>query len=224
MTSKPYQLLMLITLCSALFPSFAAAQTNPRIMLEKSASYSLDNKVRAFKVPVTDSNGVIKYYDITVTLGVSTTGIVNSTAAVTATASPSVTTGVIVPGTYKASDGTTCTVNNITLQNGRIESFFSCLDNGNGAAHQLAVVTGSVSTGHPFLDALVAAGIDVRPGVTAYTWGLTTNGTFSVGTCGNFGQDWPVGAQTDGSHLTLSIFNYYKPGAFRCSATFTKQP
>jgi hypothetical protein len=208
-----------------LLPSVAAAQANPRMMLEKSQSYALDNNVRAFQVPVTDSAGVVKFYDITVTLGVSATGVPISTASVTATRSPAVSTGVIVPGTYLATDGTRCVVTNITLTNGRIQSFFSCLDNGvSTLPHQLSVATGPVSAGHPFLDALLAAGINLRPDVNTYTWGLTTNGTFSVGTCGNFGPGWPIGAKTNGNQLILSVFNYFKPGAFRCSATFMKQP
>jgi hypothetical protein len=194
-------------------------------MLEKSTSYALDNKVRAFRVPVTDSNGVVKYYDLTIYLGVGSLGTINPAATAVATPSPSITTGVIVPGTYKAADGTTCVVTNITLPNGRIQSFFSCLDNGlTTAPHQLSVATGPVTAGHPFLPTLVAAGIDVLSNVTDYTWGVTTNGTFTVGTCGNFPLGYPVGAQTNGSQLIVSIFNYFKPGAFRCSATFTKQP
>ncbi len=224
MNHKTASLCMLVTLCCALLPALAAGQTNPRIMLEKSQSYAVDKTVRAFQVPVTDSAGVVKYYDITVTLGVSTTGIVSSSATVAATPSPSVTSGVIVPGTYVAADGTKCVVTNVTLTNGRIQSFFSCLDNGvTTAAQQLSVATGPVSAGHPFLDLLVIAGIDVRPDTSTYSWGLTTNGVFSVGNVGSYGPRWPVGAKTNGNQLILSIFSYAKPGNFACSATFTKQ-
>jgi hypothetical protein len=109
----------------------------------------------------------------------------------------------------------------MTLTNGRIQSFFSGLDNGDSTLpHQLSVATGPVSAGHPFLDALLAAGINVRPDVNTYTWGLLTNGNFSVGTCGGYGPGYQIGAKTNGNQLILSVFN----GQFRCSATFTKQP
>jgi hypothetical protein len=211
-----------IMFLSTFIPSVALGQANPRIMLEKSASYELDNKVRAFRVPVTNSAGVVTYFDITVTLGVSTTGVVSPTAAVIATKSLEVTTRVIPPGTYVATDGTRCVVTNFTLTNGRIQSFFSCNDG--GRLHQLSLATGLISAGHPYLTQLVAAGIHTHPDVNTYTWGLTTNGTFGVGTCGNYGDGYPVGAKTNGSQLILSIFNYWAPGAFQCSATFTKLP
>lgn len=219
-----YRMFAVTLFLSTLIPSVVLGQPNPRIMLEKSQSYALDNKVRAFRVPVTNSAGVVKYYDVTVTLGVNTAGVVSPTATVLATPSPNVPTGVVVPGTYRATDGTTCVVTNFTLTNGRIQSFFSCLDNGVATApHQLSVATGPISAGHPYLTQLVAAGIHTHPDVNTYTWGLTTNGTFYVGTCRGF-SGYPVGAKTNGSQLILSIFYYVAPGNFMCSATFTKLP
>ncbi len=219
-----YRMFAVIMFLSTFISSVALAQPNPRIMLEKSQSHALDNKVRAFRVPVTNSAGVVTYYDVTVTLGVSTTGVVSPTAAVTATRSPSVTTGVIVPGTYVATGGATrCVVTNMTLTNGRIQSFFACNDA--GRLHQLSLATGLISAGHPYRTELVAAGIHTRPDVNTYTWGLITNGYFSVGTCGdpNYGIGLPVGAKTNGSQLILSFFNF-APGQFLCNATFTKLP
>ncbi len=228
-----------ITLLSTLIPTVVIGQTislsppnavesaapqtaTPSIMLEKSQSYALDNYVRAFRVPTTNSNGTIQYYDVTITLGVGTDGKPNPVANVSASLSPVVTTGVIVPGTYKATDGATCKVTNMTLTNGRIQSFFTCTQK-NAVAFELSVATGPVTAGHPYLTQLVTAGIDKRPDVGTYTWGLTTNGTFSVGTCGNFGIRWPVGAKTNGSQLILSIF-YGNNGSLSCGGTFTKQP
>jgi hypothetical protein len=170
MTSKSYHLLTIITLFSVFLPSGAIGQANPRILLEKSASYALDNKMRAFRAPVTNSAGVVKYYDVTVTLGVNTNGVVMPSASVAATPSlPIPSTGVIPPGTYKASDGDTCTVTNIVLTNGRIQSFFSCKDG--ARVFELSLATGPVSAGHPFLDALLAAGINARPDVNTPTPG-----------------------------------------------------
>jgi len=225
MSRKPHHLTAVITLFASLLPVVAMSQTNPRIMLEKSSSYAVDNELRAFRVPVTDSEGAVKFYDITVTLGVDLTGIVDPNATVLATPSPAVRTGVIRPGSYTATDGTTCQVTNMVLSNGRIQSFFSCLDNGVSThPHQLSVATGPISQGHPFEARLVGVEINTHPDVDTYTWGLTTNGRFYVGTCGNYSTNWPVGAKTDGNQLILSIFNFYAPGGFRCSATFTRNP
>lgn len=222
MARKNYCLPMILPLLAILLPSVAAGQVNPRIMLEKSQSHALDNKVRAFRAPVTNSAGVVTYYDVTVTLGVSTTGIVNPTAAVTATRSPSVTTGVVAPGTYRAADGTRCVVTNFTLTNGRIQSFFSCFDDGVDA-FELSVATGPISAGHPYLTQLFNAGIHTHPDVNTYTWGLVTNGGYrTIVNCGYLHTGRPVGVKTNGSQLIVSLFNSSAPGAFLCSATFTK--
>lgn len=225
MHSSYYPLFTVITVLSIFLPSMALAQAHPRIMLEKSASYELDNKVRAFRVPVTNSAGVVKYFDITVTLDVSPMGVVSPTAEVTVTRSIEPTTGVIAPGTYKATDGTLCKVTNLALTNGRIQSFFACLDNGVVSdPHELSLASGRISAGHPFLTELTAAEINTHPDVGTYTWGLSGNGYFDVGTCGYYPNGYPVGAKTNGNLLILSIFHYGAPGNLQCSATFTKQP
>jgi hypothetical protein len=218
-----YRMFAATMFLSTFISTVALAQPNPRIMLEKSQSHALDNKVRAFRVPITNSAGVVKYYDVTVTLGVNTLGVPSTTAVVQATLSPPIgATGVIPPGTYVATDGTRCVVTNFTLTNGRIQSFFAC--NEGGRLHQLSLATGLISAGHPYQTQLVAAGIHTHPDVNTYTWGLTGNGYFGVGTCGNYYDGWPVGAKTNGSQLILSIFSWAAPGSRQCEATFTKLP
>jgi hypothetical protein len=197
-------------------------------MLENSQSYALDNYVRAFRVPTRDSAGTIHYYDVTITLGVGTDGKPSQTAQVSASPSPIITTGVIVPGTYKAPDSSTrCNVTNMTLTNGRIQSFFTC--NSDNPFYpssppyifELSVVTGPITAGHPYLNQLVAAGIDKRTDVGTYTWGIITNHAFY--TCGRWlNEGYPVGAKTNGSQLILSFFN--TQGLYQCDYTFTKQP
>lgn len=89
--------------------------------MEKSANYTFGNEVRAFRVPTTDSAGKINYYDVVIKLTVGQTGVIASTANVTATNSLNPPTSVsILPDTYKASDGTVCTATNFTLTSGRI--------------------------------------------------------------------------------------------------------
>jgi hypothetical protein len=60
-------------------------------MLEKSQSYALDNYVRAFRVPTTNSTGTIRYYDVTIKLVVNPDGTLNPVANVSASLSPAVT-------------------------------------------------------------------------------------------------------------------------------------
>ena len=198
----------------------ATTQTvNPSIMLEKSQSYALDNYVRAFRVPTTNSTGTIRYYDVTIKLMVNPNGTLNPVATVSASLSPDITTGVIVPGAYKAPDGSTpCNVTNMTLTNGRIQSFFTC-NADNPYFFELSVVTGPVTAGHPYVNELVAAGINWRTDVGTYTWGIITNHALYSG-CGWLPTGDPVGAKTDGNRLILSFFN--TQGAFQCNQTFIK--
>jgi len=210
----------LTAMAATLLPAAALAAT-PAAMLEKSMSYAIGNEVKAFRVPTQNSAGTIKYYDVTVELTVNNDGTLNPLADVTAALSPSVTTGVIPPGTYKAPDGATCSVTNMTLTNGRIQSFFTCTRT-NSNRFEMSVATGGVTAGHPYLALLQASGIDKLGDASTYTWGTITNGDFNVGSCGNFGTAFRVGAKTNGNQLILSVFNSNAPATFRCSATFTK--
>ena len=68
--------------------------------------------------------------------------------------------GAGVPeGSYRAADGTICTVDNVKIQ-GRTQSYLGC-DRPSGTYHfELSVVSGSVSSGHPYLPQLVNYGVD----------------------------------------------------------------
>ncbi len=209
----------LTAMAATLLPAAALAAT-PAAMLEKSMSYAIGNEVRAFRVPTRDSAGKIKYYDVTVELTVNNDGTLSSLADVTAALSPSVTTGVIPPGPYKAPGGETCTVTNMTLTNGRIQSFFTC--NRSSVQWELSVATGGISAGHPYLALLQASGVNQLADAATYTWGDITNGYFTVGSCANYwyNQSYVVGAKTNGNQLILSIFG--ADASSQCSATFTK--
>lgn len=144
----------------ALPPTLAVGA--PTTMLEKSVTYAFGNEVRAFRVPTTDSAGRIKYNDVVIKLTVGPTGVIATTAKVTATGSPNPPTSVnLVPGTYKAPDGTTCSVTNFTLTNGRIQSNVLCVTP-TTTNWEFSVATGPVAMGHPYLDNLVASAIDKR--------------------------------------------------------------
>ena len=110
-----------VALGVALAPALAVAA--PATQLEKSATYVFGSEVHAFRVPTTDSAGKIKYNDVVIKLTVGQTGVIATTAKVTATASLNPPTSVtIVPGSYKASDGTVCNATNFTLTSGRVQT------------------------------------------------------------------------------------------------------
>lgn len=200
-----------------------AASAQQKAMLEKSASYALDNNFRAFIVPIQDNIGNIKYYDVTVALSISPSGVVSPTAKVTATASSIVTSMVIPPGTYKASDGTLCTVDNITTATGRIQSNFSCALS--AVRVEFAVATGPVSAGHPFLTPLIAAKIDKLPEVGSKIWGVTLTNTSraAIAGCGIFSTNpmTELGAITNGKIISLSL--YSNNPILMCGFNLTKQ-
>lgn len=216
-----------IALLSALSVTLPVlAQAAPKALLEKSASYATGNDFKAYSVPTVDVNGKYTYHDVIVTLTVNDDGSIDPTADVTSATSPSITTKKLVAGTYKSSDGdTSCTVVNITLTNGRIQSNLTCKRTYYSNNFTLSVATGGVTSGHPYLNELVARGIDKRTDVATQTWGVITNSYFSVGTChsGSYSAGVAVGAKTDGKNLILSVYSNATPSQFLCSGTFVKQ-
>jgi hypothetical protein len=199
----------------------------PAAMLEKSATYALNNKVHAFRLPTTDSNGVLRYYDVDVQLNVNANGTITTATITKSVSSPTVGTVNVVPGTYLET-GTTdkCTVTNITLPNGRIQSFFKC--NNGTALFEISVATGTISAGHPFQTELTGQGVNLKSDVNTYSWGFITNGALNLGTCGAYSAStaYPIGVKTNGNQLIVSVFRFgtaIKAPAFQCSNALTKQ-
>lgn len=206
----------------ALFPTLAIAA--PGAQLDKSASYVFGNEVRAFRVPTTDSTGKIKYFDIVIKLSVGSTGTIASTATVTATASPAPpVTQVIVPGTYKASDNTVCTVTNFTVTTGRVQSHFNCTTP-TGYLWEMELATGPIGTGHPYLAQLVTAKVDKLSDAATYTWGRVTTGNGRVAACSYFNDGVVVGAKSNGQQIVLSAFHPNPTSVYLyCGGTLVKQ-
>ena len=226
MNNTIYRTLAALAAPLVLVPAISLAE--PHAMLEKGQTFALDSKIRGFQIPTVDSTGEIKYYDLTVTLNVNADGTLNPIADVAANPSPSIKTRALVPGTYKSTNGSvTCKVTNITLTDGRIQSFLTCPPT--ASKFELSVASGKVAAGHPFLSELTAGGIPKRSDVGTQTWGVVTSGDFIVGSCGDiyglYDANTPIGAKTDGKTLILSAYRNISPyGAFLCSATFIKQP
>ena len=196
----------LLTLLSAFVP-FAVQAATPSIMLEKSASYALNDTVYAYRVPTQDSLGVIKYFDVYIDLNVNSNGTIATTANVSSFPSKSVTTGVIAPGTYQETGGTDkCTVTNMTLTNGRIQSFFSCTY-GTVTRFEFSVATGPLTAGHPYLAELLLKKVNTRTDVGTQTWGIVGDSFFSLGACQFNARGTAIGAMTNGSKIVISVIN-----------------
>lgn len=208
-------------LLAALTPVVVLAA--PATQLEKSATYAFGNEVHAFRVPTTDSTGKIIYNDVVIKLGVGTNGAIATSATVIATPSVNPPTTVnILPGSYKASDGTTCTVTNMTLTDARVQSNVLCLTP-TSYNWEFSVVTGTVASGHPFLSELAAAAIDKRSDVNTQIWGLVTGGNTNarLGGCSGFSTKNIIGAKTNGNQIIVSLFGG-SSGTF-CGGTLVKQ-
>ncbi len=199
-------------------------------MLEKSASYALNNSVHAFRVPTVDNLGAIKFYDVKIDLLLNPNGTIQSTANVTATASLNIGTVNIVPGTYQESNGTDkCNVTNIKLINGRTESLFKCT-NGGTAVFEFTVVSGLISNGHPFLTPLTTFKINTRTDATTQNWGMVSTGFFNLGVCTTGSSAGaapsPIGAFTNGNQLVLTLIATTVANAptTKCTTMLSKLP
>ncbi len=125
----------------------------------------------------------------------------------------------IPEGIYKAADGTLCEVTNYKIPR-RVRSYLSC-DTTFGHHFELATVTGSISSGHPYLAQLLAEGVDELSVADAFMWRVELNSHFRIGDCYIYCTTRnPVGAQVSGKSLSLSA--YYRDGIY-CSASLKKQ-
>jgi hypothetical protein len=201
-------------------PAFAQA-TNPGLRLQYSEITGIEDKVYIFGVPTTDSAGRRRSFDVVIDLTAMSDGTPATSALVTSRLSPTPPLSPkIVPGAYKSNREGTCTITNFALRSGRTQSQMRCLADA-GSAFEITLVTGGISAGHPFETQLKAAGINTRPDVTSYIWGLVTLGVVgNFGGCGTMYGGSIIGGQQAGNNLTLSLFN--TAGEFKCSTTLIK--
>lgn len=195
------------------------AVADPKIMFERSSVVGIDNAVNAYNVPVSDPSGIVSCYDLVISLAPTSTGLPPTKATVSSVACPVAQSGGIVAGTYTDAPYTgSCVVSNFVLQDGRTESLFKCVSD-SGYDLQITVVSGTVDPMHPYYAQLSAAGIDQRPDVNNYIWGVTTAleayPSDRLGNCSGFVVNQPVGAQQAGNSIMLSTFS--KAGVFYCA-------
>ncbi|CAK0776837.1 exported hypothetical protein [Gammaproteobacteria bacterium] len=177
------------------------------------------NAIEVQTLPVADSNGNIKYYDVGIIFTPNANGSMPTSATVSATPSQ----GIVLPGKYAAISPSTgvCTVTNIVLANARTESMFSCVSD-QGNTFEIAVETGAVNSKHTFWRNLHNSNVSInaRSDVRDYSWGVIAGSNATSGDtlsgCGSFRLAVPniIGAQVVGTQLLLSLFDGY--GDFVC--------
>lgn len=199
----------------------------PKAMLQNSAHYAIDNTVHVFRVPTSDSLGKIRYYDAKINLVINNDGSISPNARVTSALSPTPLNINVQPGTYQETGGIDrCTVTNINLTNGRVQSFFRCTNGTNVLnTFEFSVATGPVSAGHPFLAQLLTRKVNVRTDVGTQSWGITTNNGFSIGSCFFSAIGTAIGVKTNGSLLVINVITNDNLGVNTyCAPTITKLP
>jgi hypothetical protein len=146
-------------------PSFALT---PTAHLENAQVYAIGKTIQAFRVPTVDSNGVVKYYNLTLNLNVLNNGTIDTTAITASTQVANSPSNKFIPGIYVDGIGNTCTVVTALLLGGRTEVAISC----SYSTYKLQAnwVTGLIP-GHPFEQELKTAGINTLPYYSNYSWG-----------------------------------------------------
>jgi hypothetical protein len=150
------------------------AWAQPRAFFQWGTSHALDNRINLNRVPVRDSAGSVKYYDVALTFNVDNAGKLSlNTTATKITQSPELVVGAFRPGIYEY-DGCEYPVGTPgVVSGGRISGSIGGSSNC-GAVLNVAWVSGPI-IGHPNEATLRAAGITFQ----GYSWGIVGNLNFS---------------------------------------------
>jgi hypothetical protein len=199
---------------AACVPLCAHAQTTPRsAFLERGQVLASGNQVKTFRLPTTDENNKLTYWDVTIDLGVGKTGKPADNAVVTSVKSPKFSGSDFVAGTYNDTFNSPCTFTTAILDGGRQEVAFNC-----------SFLTGSVVNGpiegHPFELDLTAAKIGDIPGYRNYSWGLVGFSNGTNWTC--FNTNEVISARQIANQIVIT--NYGKDNIVDCGMTLVRQP
>ena len=182
-----------------------SVQAQPRAFLQLGAPSGVENRMSITRVPVSDKNGTIKYYDVSLVFNVDSAGrLTLNTGATKVTASPNVAVGAFKPGIYQGGrfvcDEYTVGAPGI-VGGGRVAGSIADKNCGLGyLSFSASWVTGPIA-GHPNEAALRAAGITYQ----GYSWGIV----------GDVGDDWPeigwdpgdlIGVVQSGQQLVIHNF------------------
>lgn len=194
------------------------AQTAPAAYLERSQVLPTGSVIHAYRVPTTDVNGKVQYFDLTIDLAVNDAGKIGASASVASVKSRPLQGTKFIAGTYKSPEGYVCTVGVSVLLAGRQQVSMACVAT-NSATLSASWATGEMA-GHPFEVDLRAAGIDQIDGYQNYGWGELGSVGGTWWGCMNTGEI--VSAAQAGDLLTLN--GYDKGNIQLCGVTLTLQP
>ena len=167
----------LVVLGSMLIGASAAVAAVPALFLEQSSIAGVSDTLKAFRVPVRNSAGTIKYYDITFkmqldALGAPVLAPLNPVVGL----SPTLTVGQFKAGKYKDAYNNFYTVSGPGAASGGRTTWAILVTKVGTSCPGCAPASGSWTTGaiagHPIQPVLTAQGITS----TAYSWG-TVSGT-----------------------------------------------
>lgn len=197
--------------------------STPTAYLERSQIIGTGNQIKVYRLPTTNSNGVVDYYDVTINLNPATIGKPKSTAKVTTSPAPEWYTNEFIPGTYSEGIGShevNCTVTTAILNGGRMEVALACKEKSGSGTFSGGALSGLIS-GHPFELDLLAAGIDKIPGYSNYSWGKVgyTWGNYNWWGCLSTGDI--MSARQVGNTLVLS--GYGDGNEQKCGVSLLKQ-
>ncbi len=212
-----YRLYHLVVMVLGVFiasPSFAAT---PTAYLENAQIFATGKQFQAFRVPTVDSDGKVKYYNLTIDLDVLSDGTINSLPTLASEIALTTSSNKFIPGTYSDGLGTTCTVVTTVLPGGRTEAAISC--SRCCTAHlQANWITGPASK-HPFEVQLRAAGIDKLSYYNNYSWGIVGNGDGNWWGC--IDPNDVISAGQIGNTLVIAGFN--TANVQKCAVNMAKQ-
>ncbi len=206
--------LALVVAAAAAASVCAQAQTTPRsAFLERGQVLASGNQVKTFRLPTTDENNKVTYWDVTIDLTVGKSGKPADSAAVASVKSPKFSGSDFVAGIYNDTSAQACTFTTAILDGGRQEMAFNC-----------GFITGSVVSGpiegHPFELDLTAAKIGDIPGYRNYSWGLVASSNGTIWGC--FNANEVVSARQISNQIVIT--NYGRSNTAVCGMTLSLQP
>jgi hypothetical protein len=200
--------------------SSAALAAGPAAFLEQSQTYAIGAKYQSFRVPTTDVDGKVGYWDVTVELSVDATGKPASAATVAATKSKKFNGNKVIPGNYLDTDGGACNVATSTVDSGRQQGALTCTYTNLDEEISATWFNGPI-VGHPFETQLEAAKIDQLSDWEDFAWGLvgSTYASRTAWTC--FHVNGILAASQIGPKLTLTYYGNANTPV--CAMTLTLQ-
>jgi len=208
--------LSVFVLISALSVHATPGDTPPTAFLERATIVGVGKNVHVTRVPTQDINGIVRYFDVEISLNVNDEGMVDAATVISAE-SPQFLTNAFVAGNYEEVNGSQCTLTAGVALEGRTALAFNCVGESAGNIVGATWYTGPIA-GHPFELDLTGAGVDQIPGHENLSWGkIAYDGRTVALNC--FQSNQIIGLNQIGN--TLAITNYGSGNLAHCGHNFT---